>query len=395
MRPPGEGWRIRGCCWLLALLPLVLLSLWFLLFSPDMPYLDQWELPLLIQKMDAGALSFSDLTAQHNEHRILFPRLIMLALARLTHWEVRAELFVNWCLGLLLFGQVCALLRGVGRTTPVSPLLLPLLSLLIFSLSQWQNWFLGWQLQIFLSLNAVVGAVLLLSPERLSVIRGVAALLLAWIATWSFANGLLIWPIGLVLLSLGTGYSQTWKGGLLLIWMLNGLIASLTYLHGFSVPGYHPPLSAALSDPIGVIYYALTYLGQPIAPFSTPLAALLGGAGVLCWGIAGVRLREAENHFVWKAGLGLGAYAFGSALMTALARVELGPAQAMSSRYISIANLLWLAVLPLGSWRQPQEGVGCLDAAKHPGEPGVSAAGGVRGGGLSLDRALPRLHGRA
>ena len=49
----------------------------------------------------AGTLGFADFFAQHNEHRILFPRLIFFGLGRLTYWNVRFELFVTWFLALV------------------------------------------------------------------------------------------------------------------------------------------------------------------------------------------------------------------------------------------------------------------------------------------------------
>ena len=58
--------------------------------------------------MAAGTLCFADFFAQHNEHRILFPRLIFFGLGRLTHWNIRAELFVSWFLALVLPFQYLA-----------------------------------------------------------------------------------------------------------------------------------------------------------------------------------------------------------------------------------------------------------------------------------------------
>jgi hypothetical protein len=76
----------------------------FLIFRDgvDLPYLDQWDgTAPLFEKMAAGTLGFADFFVQHNEHRILFPRLMFFGLGRLTHWNVRAELFVIWFLALL------------------------------------------------------------------------------------------------------------------------------------------------------------------------------------------------------------------------------------------------------------------------------------------------------
>ena len=68
-------------------------------YGVDIPSWDQWELVPLLGKMHAGKLSFADLWARHNEHRILFPRSIMLLLASLTDWNIIYELYVNVILG--------------------------------------------------------------------------------------------------------------------------------------------------------------------------------------------------------------------------------------------------------------------------------------------------------
>jgi len=47
----------------------------------------------LIEKMYNGTLSFSDLLAQHNENRILFPRVVMLSIGSITRYNTIAEMF--------------------------------------------------------------------------------------------------------------------------------------------------------------------------------------------------------------------------------------------------------------------------------------------------------------
>jgi hypothetical protein len=53
----------------------------------DSPMQDQWKLSPLIQGYIDGTLSFSDYWVQHNVHRILFPKLLMFPLAKLTSWN--------------------------------------------------------------------------------------------------------------------------------------------------------------------------------------------------------------------------------------------------------------------------------------------------------------------
>ena len=68
----------------------------------DFPVLDEWDgTAPLFEKMADGTLGVADFFAQHNEHRIFFPRLIFFTLGRLTHWNIRAELWVIWFLALV------------------------------------------------------------------------------------------------------------------------------------------------------------------------------------------------------------------------------------------------------------------------------------------------------
>src|SRR6185503_3278270 len=77
--------------WLLALGPLAVLIWVVSRYSVDVPFYDQWEFLPLLDKMYQEQLTFGDLWAQFNEHRIFFPKLLMLGLARLTHWNIRCE----------------------------------------------------------------------------------------------------------------------------------------------------------------------------------------------------------------------------------------------------------------------------------------------------------------
>src|SRR5438132_2605522 len=68
---------------------------------------DGVDLPFgVFEKIATGTLRFADFFAQHNEHRILFPRLIFFGFGRLTQWNIRAELFVNWFVALVCLFNV-------------------------------------------------------------------------------------------------------------------------------------------------------------------------------------------------------------------------------------------------------------------------------------------------
>jgi len=320
----------------------------FALFSPDFPYLDQWEFVLFLDKAYDGALSFHDLWAQHNEHRLIFPRAIMLVLAWLTHWDVRYELAVNFLLGTALFAVMLWQARLTARAAgvPASRWLPLLLSLLLFSLSQWQNWFLGWQMQELLNLLAVAGALLCLSYPEARWRHFIAALLFGVVATYSFANGMLLWLIGVPVIWLARPARLKAR---LSVWIAVAGVVAATYLYRYETPDYHPSLWSVFGHPIAFPLYVLKYLGQPLANYSGTAAALAGAAGLALWIalLAALRRPHGFPSPTLAPYLGLGLYALGSALLTGVARVELGTEQAMSSRYVTMANPLWAANIVL------------------------------------------------
>ena len=87
----------------LSTLPGVFLCLMALGYTLDLPRLDQWEFIPFLEKAYNGTLSWHDFWAQHNEHRIVFPRLVFLLLAKLTAWNLYYEVAANLLLGLLIF----------------------------------------------------------------------------------------------------------------------------------------------------------------------------------------------------------------------------------------------------------------------------------------------------
>ncbi|MCF6286813.1 MAG: hypothetical protein L3K26_16730, partial [Candidatus Hydrogenedentes bacterium] len=226
-------------------------------YALDMPYYDQWELVPLLEKLSDGSLRLGDLWAQHNEHRLIFPRLLMLFLAHLSDWNIYWELAANFILAVATWLCLCVLIRRSsarvheGENGPVYMVM----TLLVFSLSQWQNWFLGWQLQEFMNVLAVVITLGCLTWQRYTTFGVAVAMASAIVATYSFANGILLWPIGVVLLVL----QRKDRTGLLFremaAWVMMGVMVIASYLNGYQTPSYHAPLSDALAQPLHCVLY--------------------------------------------------------------------------------------------------------------------------------------------
>ncbi|MBM3285630.1 MAG: hypothetical protein FJY81_07125, partial [Candidatus Aminicenantes bacterium] len=95
---PGSRWRrsfVRFVLLTLAFVPLIVLILEIIRFHVDIPFWDQWNFVPLLGKALDGDLHISDLWQQHNEHRLIFPRLLMVGLARISAYNILHELVAN------------------------------------------------------------------------------------------------------------------------------------------------------------------------------------------------------------------------------------------------------------------------------------------------------------
>src|SRR3990172_9068730 len=181
----------------LSLIPPVFLLIWLFLYHVDCPVGDEWALAPLLQKSFEGSLTFHDFWIQHNEHRLIFPKIVLLLLARWTSWNITYELLANVLLGV---GILLVLGYQVKRIDPETRRFLPILSFLVFSLNQSENWFSGWQIQIFMNVLAMILGMVLLSQRVTTWLRIMGAALLGIVASYSFASGMAYWLLGILVL---------------------------------------------------------------------------------------------------------------------------------------------------------------------------------------------------
>src|SRR5205807_2384991 len=117
----------------------------------------------------------------------------------------------------------------------------------------------------------------------------------------------------------------------------------------------HPPSSGPVSQPILSGEYVLVFLGSPFT-FGTNLPPLslgvgMGGSLVLTILICAVYIwRNRHDRNLLADGLPwlmLAMVAVSSAVLTMIGRLELGPNQARTSRYVTFAVMLPIALLAL------------------------------------------------
>jgi hypothetical protein len=325
----------------------------------NVPFLDDWHVLPLLEKAQAGTLRLGDFWAQHNEHRPVLARLLLLGLARLTGWDLRWELGANVAMALATLGVLAALIKQTLQ--PIAPRITPWIilvtSILTFSLVQWQNWLWGWQVQIFMNALAACVTVWALARFGSRGPRPLLALAAAIAGALSFGSGLTLLalvPFGLALDERAHEMSGSWRG--VGITAFVGVALGAVYLVGLEHPPTHPSVFVAFSEPWAFAQFVLAYLGAPLGSgwylvtrdrdVVVLINALWGAAGVAVMIGAGAWL-----HSSWPASREtlrpwflLALYAILSAAMTGLGRLGSGLDQALASRYTTISTLFWVSV---------------------------------------------------
>jgi hypothetical protein len=154
-------------------------TLWFVaVYGFTMPYADEWGwLPVTAGRQPASAAWF---WSPLNEHRMLLPRLIYLAIGRATGFNFKAGAFFNV---LLLAGMAAAMMLAARRLRGRTSIYDAFFPLLLLHWAQFEN--IGWGFQVnFITSVALAGAVLLFVArprQRLSLVAaiGVAVCLAA------------------------------------------------------------------------------------------------------------------------------------------------------------------------------------------------------------------------
>jgi hypothetical protein len=87
----------------LPLLPIVYLQVLILWFCVDVPFWDEWDFVPFLGQVYQGTWSIWDVWKPHNEHRIVFPKLVLLTLAWVSDWNKLYELLANFLLAIGTF----------------------------------------------------------------------------------------------------------------------------------------------------------------------------------------------------------------------------------------------------------------------------------------------------
>ncbi len=269
--------------WLFVLIPAALPYLYVHAFGVNVVFADAWDMVLVFRKFSSGRLAFADLYAQHVEHRMFFPRGAELLLGLLTRYNNVAEMYLIVSCFLL---TAAVLLLAFRREIGLPLIFFVPVVLLIFSFRQYENMLFGFQISFaFTQTFGVLALYLLYSSSRdnFRVHVFVAALGSATVASFSTAQGLLVWPAGFLGLLLGS-VATSGKKVFVSIWGLVGVAEWVAYFVDYNTPQGHPPLLDALGHIRTATEYFLTLLGSAL--FWRQEQALAGGLVIGCLALA-------------------------------------------------------------------------------------------------------------
>jgi len=330
-------------------------------YGVNIPHFDQWTaMAPVFEAMDAGTAKLHDFTAQYNEHRLVLPRLVFIALARVTHWNTRAEMFLTW---LTFLGAAACLwkLLGVTMGRPVSATverpvaacytIFAVIGSLVFDPLQEQNIIDGFNFHFIVPIAFILAAYVAALTLRLPA-RFIVTAALASAATFSMAVGLGAWALVFPLLFLGE-HTPDWKKWAI-AWAAAFSLNLVFYFIGCHMRG--GMLAGVFQHPGAALYYFLVYLGTPFA-WGTALdridvagvvgGGLLGGIGV----VLGMLWRwRADIAFLRRAVPWLLVSSIGllHGALTTMGRFQLGASQAMETRYVPYAVMAPIGLFVLG-----------------------------------------------
>lgn len=258
---------------LVILLPALFQLFYIFHFGVNVPIWDDWDQIQYIKASYDETLDPVRLIAQHGEHRIFFPRLIILLLAKLTQYNIVAQLATSWMLRVLTIWVMFILYKKFAGYSLSSIVGFAPVSLLFFSIHQYESLLKGDILAIHLYVLFAVLTFYALENSQKNPYAFLSGLICAIGASFSIMAGLVVWVVGFV---------QLWflnpvrKKIFLTVWSALGSATWYLYFYGWIRPIEHPAWSYVLLHPRNTLSYFLTMFGGAIEPSSIHRAMFLG-----------------------------------------------------------------------------------------------------------------------
>lgn len=154
---------------LLFLLPVLVPVAWMFRtighYGVNFPYSDAWIIVPTFQHIDQGLsmLAFHELWQAESHHRLFFTKSLISALAYLTDWNSRAEMYASLVCCLVTAAFVYMLVVRTIRNTALAFTAMLITAFWLFSPVQSENWLWGWDVAWFMCTSAAIAAIYFIS----------------------------------------------------------------------------------------------------------------------------------------------------------------------------------------------------------------------------------------
>ncbi len=318
------------------------------------PFWDEWAFVNAIAA-GTGPSSWKWLWSQHNEHRLLITRLLILLDLRAFGGKNLSLFFEMYFAQFFAWAAICYVLeRWTQFPRSLKSTVEGLFGFSLFHFNQAENFTWAFQASFVLALSLSTLALLAVAffdklRRRLAsaLLIGLAPLL----AALNVSGGLLTGPVAFAFAlfrRLPARYT-------LLIGVLS-LGSAAAYLVGYYVPASHLTPMAAIAHPKDLFVYVLTYFGASwtrLVPHKERATCFLSLIGLAILTVIALRHRDRTGPFEWFC-LAECALMVAVAAVTALGRLQYGVGQAYAGRYQTPAMIYWAclgALLLITVWR--------------------------------------------
>jgi hypothetical protein len=306
---------------------------WFIFhYGVNVPYQDGWSDMTMIHQCYSHLFTCGTLWTQHNENRILIPNIVVVLLARTTHFNIRGEEFLS---GLMLVAATFLLIHAHKRRVLDVPWLYycPVV-ILACSVVQYAATLWGFQLAWYLVLLALAFVVVFVDRNELSASTVALAIGAGVIGSFSSLQGLLVWPVGMALIL----YRRRSRP-IVVTWIAAACVTTTIYFYHLNIKAGAALPSSLTHHSISPIPFAIfaigDVLGVPIKPAGSNAGILLFGLVIVVFAVAALALCGLKPDKTSASPVGAALIWFGLlfSIVVAVGRHGLGYWGASSSGY--------------------------------------------------------------
>lgn len=303
---------------------------------PNIPTADEWELSYFVEKIYNKSFVISDLMVPHNECRMPYPHIIHLIILFITRWHSFSLIAFNLTLLLVFYFTLRKYTFESLNPKRINAFGVSfiLILLVIFSLKQYENIVLSFDLNYYLSV--IAGLWSFISLKKISWKSVTVSMIWAHISLYSYASGFTIWPFLILLIWIISEEGNKAK-------VIYSLVVATVFVCNIVLYfyNYHPLANAEAeksTNPVELIPYALTFLSNNfVTTGSTAIKLTIVQLIVIVSAIWVLFKTDKVKALQLSPIFAYGFWAISIGFMVAHGRASLGIMHALSPRYCTLS----------------------------------------------------------